>query len=117
MKDLDEHEQNCEKAFGLISGFYVYTLYEMSKQAGSNWDFDKPSTMDIIVTKDNAEGIYSYCKAIRSDGYSVGISRSNMAKIKAARLEAHKYLHEEANNPDTPIERKIELVKLTSKNS
>ena len=38
-----------------------------------------------------------------------------MAKIKAARLEAHRFLYEEANDPNTSIQRKIELVKLTGK--
>ena len=70
--------------------------------------------MEIIVTPENADIIYGLCKEIRS-GYSVGLSKSQMKKIKEARAEAHKLLFEEANNPDTPVERKIALVKLTSK--
>lgn len=70
--------------------------------------------MDIVVTKGNAESVYAYCKEIRS-GYSVGLKRGGMKKIKEARAEAHRYLYEEANDPATPIQRKIELVRLTSK--
>ncbi len=70
--------------------------------------------MEIIVTKNNADIIYGLCKEIRS-GYSVGLSKAQIKKIKEARNEAHRLLHQEANDPNTPIERKIALVKLTSK--
>lgn len=115
MKDLDEFEKACEQTFGLISGYYLWNIHRMSQEAGSLWDLEKPNTIDIVVTKDNSEEMYAYCKAIRS-GYSVGLNKEGMKKIKAARSEAHKYLFDEANDPNTPIERKIELVKLTSKN-
>lgn len=114
MKDLDDHSRMCENAFGLISGYYIFELHLHSTAAGSNWDYDNPSTMEIIVNKTNADTIYALCKEIRS-GYSVGLLKSGMKKIKAARSEAHKFLVEEANDPETPIERKIELCRLTSK--
>ncbi len=114
MKGLSDHERMCEEVFGLISGGMIYMLHEASTAAGSKWDINDPDTMDIIVTKGNAENIYAICKEIRS-GYSVGLNKEGMKKVRAARAEAHKYLFEEANNPDTSIERKIELVKLTSK--
>ena len=113
--DLDEHSNMCEDALGLISGYYIYALHELSTAAGSQWDYSDPSTMEIVVTKENAEAIYAYCKEIRS-GYSVGLKKSGMAKIKAAMAEAHKYLVDEANDPATSIDRKIQLVRLTSKN-
>jgi hypothetical protein len=112
--DLDEHEDMFEDAFGLVSGWCLFALHEMSTAAGSQWDYSDPSTMEIVVTKENAEAIYAYCKEIRS-GYSVGLKKSGMAKIKAARAEAHKYLVDEANDPETSIDRKIVLVRLTSK--
>lgn len=114
MKDLDDHGRACEKAFGLISGYMLYALHELSTAAGSEWDTSDPSTMDIVVTRQNAAAIYAHCKEIRS-GYSVGLNREGMRKVKAARAQAHQYLFEEANDPATPIERKIELVRLTSK--
>lgn len=114
MKDLNEFEQACENAFGLISSGMLWGLHEICERAGSKWELDKPETMEIIVTKENADSVYDWCKAIRS-GYNVGLNKSGMAKVKAARFEAHKFLYEEANDPNTSIERKIELVKLTSK--
>jgi hypothetical protein len=114
MKDLDEFGQACEEQFGLISGYYIFELHQLSTAAGSGWNYNDPESMEIIVNKSNAESIYAICKEIRS-GYSVGLGKSAMKKIKEARSEAHKFLFEEANNPDTPIERKIALVKLTSK--
>lgn len=113
--DLGEHGAMCEEAFGLISGYYLWYIHELSIAAGSEWDLAKPETIDIVVTKENAAAMYDYCKAIRS-GYSVGLKRGGMAKIKEARMKAHLFLWEEANNPSTSIERKIELTRLTSKN-
>lgn len=113
MKDLDEHGQACEKSFGLISGCMLFELWQHSTAAGSKWDYYDPATMEIIVTRKNAEIIYGYCKEIRS-GYSVGLKKSGMKLIKEARAKAHEYLFEEANDPKTTIKRKIELVKLTS---
>jgi hypothetical protein len=114
MKDLDEHSRMCEEAFGLISGTMIHMLHEHSTAAGSKWDISDPDTTEIIVTANNADSIYAICKEIRS-GYSVGITKAQMKKVKAARAEAHRYLFEEANNPNTSIQRKIELVRLTSK--
>lgn len=114
MKDLDHFERSCEEAFGLMSGYYLFELHQVSTAAGSNWEYDKPETMEIIVTKKNADWVYGICKEIRS-GYSVGLNPSGMKKIKEARKKAHEFLFEEANNPNTPIERKIYLVKLTGK--
>lgn len=114
MNDLDDFAKGMEQEFGLISGYFVFELHQHSTAAGSLWDYDNPETMDIIVNKHNAQIIYELCKEIRS-GYSVGLNKAGMAKVKAARLEAHKYLYDEANNPATPIERKIALVKLTGK--
>ncbi len=114
MKDLDEFGQQCEKAFGLISGYFLWNIHRMSTEAGSLWDFDKPETVEIIVTKENAAEMYDYCKAIRS-GYSVGLGKDGMKLIKEARTKAHEFLFEEANDPNTPIERKIFLVRLTSR--
>lgn len=115
MKDLDEHSRNCEEAFGLISGYYLWDIHRMSVEAGSTWDLDKPGSMEIIVTKENADEMYAFCKAIRS-GYSVGLKKGGMKLIKEARSKAHQFLFDEANDPKTSIERKIELVRLTSKN-
>jgi hypothetical protein len=114
MKDLDIHDRLCEETFGLISGFYVHELHQLSTAAGSKWDYNDRDTMEIVVTKNNADAIYALCRAIRTDGYSVGLRKKDMKKIKEARLEAHAYLVEEANNPATSIERKIELTRLTS---
>jgi len=114
MKDLNEREQILEQSFGLISGAMLFGLHEICKAAGSQWDIEKPETIDIVVTAENADQVYDWCRAIRS-GYSVGLKKPGMAKIKAARLEAHGYLVREANNPSTSIQRKIELVKLTAK--
>lgn len=114
MKDLDDHSRACEEAFGLISGYMIFELHQLSTAAGSKWDMGDPATMEIIVTKANACHVYSLCKEIRS-GYSVGLAKGGVKIVKAARAEAHKFLFEEANDPDTPIERKIELVRLTSK--
>lgn len=114
MKDLDEQSKILEESFGLISGYYIFELHQLSTAAGSKWDYSIPDTMDIVVTKTNAASIYAICKEIRS-GYSIGLSSSGMKKIKEARKQAHQFLFEEANNPNTAIERKIELVKLTSK--
>lgn len=114
MKDLNEHGCECEEAFGLISAGMLWGLHAICEKAGSKWQLDKPETMEIVITKENADSVYGWCRAIR-EGYNVGLSKDGMKLIKAARSEAHKYLVEEANNPNTPIERKIELVKLTSK--
>lgn len=114
MKDLDDHGRACEEAFGLISGYMIFALHEVSTAAGSLWDMNDPDTMQIVVNKSNAQYVYELCKEVRS-GYSVGLGKEGMAKIKAARLESHKYLYEEANDPATSIERKIELVRLTGK--
>ena len=114
MKDLDDHDRSCEEVFGLISGAMLYGLHLLSTAAGSSWDLKEPSTMEIVVTRENAAAIYDYCKEIRS-GYSIGLNPSGMKKVRKARVEAHQYLFEEANNPNTPIQRKIELVRLTSK--
>lgn len=114
MKDLDEHGRICEEQFGLISAGMIWGLHAICERAGSKWQLDKPETIEIVITKENAADIYSWCRAIR-EGYSVGLSKEGMKLIKAARLEAHSYLVEEANDPKTSIERKIELVKLTSK--
>lgn len=114
MKDLDEHGRMCEEEFGLISAGMLWGLHGICELAGSKWVLEKPETMEIIVTKENADQIYSWCRAIR-EGYCVGLSKVNMKKVKEARQIAHRYMVEEANNPATPITRKIELVKLTSK--
>lgn len=114
MKGLSDYERSWEEDFGLMSGWYVFVLWEISTAAGSKWEYDNSETMEIIVNKSNAYAVYGCCKEIRS-GFSVGISKNNMKKIKQARKEAHQILFDEANDPNTPIERKIALVKLTSK--
>ena len=114
MKDLDDDARFLESHFGLISGYFVWELHQHATAAGSKWDYNDPSTMDIPVNKSNATQIYALCKEIRS-GYSVGLKKAEMAKIKEARMKAHQLLFEEANDPNTSIERKIELVRLTSK--
>lgn len=116
MKDLDDFGNAMEGQFGLISQMCIVALHEMSTAAGSKWDLNDHDSMEIIVNERNAESIYAWCKEIRS-GYSVGLTKEQMKKVKAARLEAHRYLYDEANNPNTSIERKIHLVKLTSKQS
>lgn len=115
MKDLDEHGRMCEESLGMISFGMIWGLHAICERAGSKWQIDKPETMEIVITKKNAYEVYSWCRAIR-EGFSVGLSKEGMKLIRAARLEAHKYLVDEANDPNTTIERKIELVKLTSKN-
>lgn len=114
MKDLDEHGRMCEEAFGMISGFCIYELHALSTAAGSKWDMSNPTTMEIIVNRSNAEAIYGWCREVHC-GYNIGLDRHALKLIKAARKEAHAYLYEEANSPETSIERKIQLVKLTSK--
>lgn len=114
MKDLNAKDRMLKQSLGLISGSMIYMLHELSKAAGSRWDIEFPFSMEIIVTKSNAAAIYAICKEIRS-GYSVGLNQDGMKKIKSARTQAHQFLVEEANDPNTPIDRKIELVKLTSK--
>jgi hypothetical protein len=116
MYDLDKTEKAFEGAFGLMSGYYLFELHQVSTAAGSNWDLSKPETMEIVVTKDNATWIYGICKEIRL-GYNVGFTSSQIKKVKEARAKAHRFLFEEANDPNTPIERKIYLVKLTGKNA
>lgn len=114
MKDLDEHGRLCEEQFGLISSGMLWGLHVICERAGSLWQLDKPETMEIIVNKENADSIYSWCRAIR-EGYNVGVDKDSMKKIRQARLVSHSYLVNEAQDPKTSIERKIELVKLTSK--
>lgn len=110
----DNNEFDLEDNFGLLSQGMIWGLHAICVRAGSKWDLDKPETMEIIVTKENADSIYDWCRAIRS-GYDVGLDKRGMAKIKEARRIAHEFLYDEANDPSTPIERKIALVRLTSK--
>lgn len=114
MKDLDELDRMCEESLGFISYGMLWGLHAICERAGSKWELEKPETMEIVVTKENATEIYSWCRVIR-EGYCIGLSKANMKKVKAARQEAHRFMVEEANDPNTSIERKIELVKLTSK--
>lgn len=114
MKDLDEHGRNCEEEFGLISAGMLWGLHSICERAGSKWILEKPETLSIIITKENAAEVYSWCRAIR-EGYCIGLSKENMKKIKEARTLAHQFMVEEVNDPKTSVERKIELVKLTSK--
>lgn len=113
MKDLDDFSKAMESQFGLISGMMAYGLHEIATAAGSEWVLGDDSTIDIPVTRQNADEVYAWCKEIRS-GYNVGLSKKLMAAVKKARGMAHIYLYQEANDPNTSIERKIELVKLTS---
>jgi hypothetical protein len=115
MKDLDDFGKEMESHFGLISSMMVCGLHELATVAGSQWDMMDDDTIDIPVNKHNASEIYGWCKEIRSNGYSIGLSKKLMAEVKKARLQAHLFLVEEANSPDTKIERKIELVRLCSK--
>lgn len=114
MKDLDELDRMCEESLGFISYGMLWGLHDICERAGSKWELEKPETMEIVVTKENAAEIYSWCRAI-GEGYCVGLSKANMKKVKEARQIAHRYMVGEANDPNTPITRKIELVKLTSK--
>jgi len=98
-----------------LSSFMLVQLHEHATAACSQWNFSDHSTIEIPVTKRNAETIYGICREIR-EGLNHGVSRKMMEVIKAARMEAHQYLYEEANDPNTSIDRKIILVKLTSKN-
>lgn len=106
---------NEDDLFVPTGDYIMQFLHETSVRAGSAWIYEKPETMEIFVTKENAACIYAACRDIRS-GYSEGLSKDAMAKVKAARQKAHRFLFEEANDPNTPIERKIYLVRLTSKN-
>lgn len=94
----------------------IWGLHAICVRAGSKWELDKPETMEIVVTKENADAIYEWCKAIRS-GYNARLTKNGMNKINVARLIAHRFLVEEANDPSTPIDRKIKLVRLTGKNT
>jgi hypothetical protein len=115
MKDLDDFGREMESHFGLISSMMVCGLHQLATAAGSQWEMTDDDTIDIPVNKNNAAEIYGWCKEIRSNGYSIGLSKKLMTEVKKARLEAHRFLYEEANSHETSIERKIELVKLTSK--
>jgi hypothetical protein len=115
MDGLDDFSKECEQSFGQISKMMLGGLHAIATAHGSNWNISDDSTIDIPVNKKNAAEVYSWCKEIRS-GYNVGLSKKVITAVKKARSEAHKFLYEEANDPATPIERKIELVKLTSKN-
>lgn len=114
MNELNDFERACEQSFGLISGMMLYGLHQIAVASGSKWVIEDERTIDIPVNKDNAAEVYAWCKEIRS-GYNVGMSKRVISAVKKARSEAHKFLYEEANDPLTPIERKIELVKLTSR--
>lgn len=116
MHDLDDFGKEMESCFGLISGYMVYGLHEEATAAGSQWDINNDDTIDIPVNKNNAYSVYELCKEIRS-GYNVNVSKKLMAAVKKARLESHLFLVKEANDPNTSIDRKIELVRLTSKNN
>lgn len=115
MKDLDDLDREMEGQFGLISQMMVFGLHGIATAAGSEWDLMDENTIDIPVNKYNAYDVYGYCKEIRTNGYSVGVSKKLMQAIKKARMEAHLFLVKEANNPHTPIQRKIELVRLCSR--
>lgn len=94
--------------------YLISELHQHATAAGSQWDFSDPSTIDIPVNNRNADIIYGICRTLR-ESKSPTIARVQMKKIKEARAEAHKFLVDEANDPATSIQRKIELVKLTSK--
>lgn len=115
MKDLDDFGKEMESHFGLISGMMVFGLHELATAAGSQWNLIDESTIDIPVNAKNADSVFGWCKEIKSNGYSVGLSKKLMRHVKKASADAHAFLVEEANSPDTTIDRKIELVKLTSK--
>lgn len=101
---------------GDMVGYHLFLLHELSTARGIDWDFDDPDSMQIAVTKDTAEQVYGNCREIMAVADN-GLSAGQMKKIRAARLEAHQFLYDEANDPKTSIERKIALVKLTSKNA
>lgn len=94
--------------------YMLSELHQHATAAGAQWDLSNPATMDIPVNSRNADIIYGICRTLR-ESKSTMIKRPQMKKIKEARTEAHKFLVDEANNPATSIQRKIELVKLTSK--
>lgn len=74
MKDLDEHGRICEEQFGLIRAGMIWGLHAICERAGSKWQLDKPETIEIVITKENAADIYSWCREI-IEGYSVGLSK------------------------------------------
>lgn len=96
------------------SAYLLERLYWHAHAAGSTWKKDNPATISIPVSKKNAETIYCLCRGIRAVP-PPGVTKKMMKVIKAARMEAHRFLYEEANDPNTSIDRKIQLVKLTSK--
>lgn len=96
-------------------GWYLYQLHEIGTAMGQNWDFWASESFEITVTSQYAETIYGCCREIMAISDN-GLSTKQMRIIRKARLEAHQFLYDEANDPETPIERKIHLVKLTSKN-
>lgn len=93
-------------------GWYLYQLHEIGTALGESWDFWANDSFQITVTKQYAEAIYGCCREIMAVPGN-GLSTKQMKIIRKARLEAHQFLFDEANDPQTSIERKIELVKLT----
>jgi hypothetical protein len=71
--------------------------------------------VSIFVTRENADDVYGACRAVL--GYNKSLSGKDRKKISEAKERAHQFLYEEANDPNTSIERKIALVKLTSRNT
>lgn len=118
MDDLTDFEQALEDNFGLIGGGMLWGLHAICERAGSKWILDKPETMEIVVNSENADSIYDWCRGIQAGiraGYKIDLGKNGKKIVKEARRQAHEFLFDEANNPNTPIERKIELVRLTSK--
>lgn len=94
--------------------WYLYQLHEIGTTIGEEWDFWVSDSFEITVSKHHAEHIYVCCKGIMSVKEN-GLNSEQMKIIRKARLDAHQFLYDEANNQETPIKRKIHLVKLTSK--
>ena len=95
-------------------GFFLYELHEIGTAIEEHWDFWASDDFEITVTRNYAERIYACCKEIMLIKHN-GLNAKQMRIIRKARLDSHQFLYDEANDPATPIERKIQLVKLTSK--
>lgn len=95
--------------------WYLFQLHEIGTTLGESWDFWASDSFEMTVTKHNAEAIYGCCKEIMLVKDN-GLNSNQMKIVRKARLEAHQFLYDEANDPKNSIERKIHLVKLTSKN-
>src|SRR5579871_2632176 len=80
--------------------YCLYELHEIGTTFGENWDFWVSDDFEITVTKNYAERIYVICKEIMSIKGN-RLNGEQMRIIRKARLDAHQFLYDEANDPST----------------